>query len=94
MVAVKDRPCNECIWMGRSGMCSSWDCEPVTREQAHKLIDFADFVAESVTADDFDDSAGFFAEVACRKLYKIGILGMDDENWIYNYEERNDSNDN
>lgn len=42
-------------------------------------IEFADWVAEEVMREDFGD--GFFAEVACRKLYRLGIIKMDGEKW-------------
>ena len=32
-----DRPCNECIWYSADG-CTTWDCKPVTREEAKKLL--------------------------------------------------------
>jgi hypothetical protein len=34
---MSDRPCTECIWRGPDG-CWKWDCEPVTREEAKKLL--------------------------------------------------------
>lgn len=42
-------------------------------------IEFADWVAEEVMREDFGDS--FFAEVACRKLYRLGIITMEGEKW-------------
>lgn len=32
-----DRPCSECIWHNGES-CSSWECEPVTREQAREIF--------------------------------------------------------
>ena len=40
---------------------------------------FAEWVAEEVMREDFGD--GFFAEVACRKLYRLGIITMDGDKW-------------
>lgn len=62
------------------------EIERVTIEAAEKmapLIDFADWVASEVCQEDFEDNAGVFAEVACRKLHKLGIVKADDENWVY-----------
>lgn len=36
------------------------------------LKDFANFVAESVMDEEFEENSGFYAEVFCRKLHKIG----------------------
>ena len=44
-----------------------------------QLILFARWVAEEVLKDDFAD--GTFAELACRKLAKLGIVGYDDDVW-------------
>ena len=47
------------------------------------LYMFADWVASEVCKEDFSDNAEFFAEVACRKLEKIGIIKSDNNKWIY-----------
>lgn len=31
------RPCEECIWHTING-CSVWDCDPITRREAHELL--------------------------------------------------------
>ena len=43
------------------------------------LILFARWVAEKVLNDDFAD--GTFAELACRKLANLGIVGYADGVW-------------
>lgn len=55
------------------------------RSREDMLEDFCDFVAESVMAEDFDVSIGFFAEVACRKLEKLGVIKVseDGEYWVF-----------
>ena len=49
------------------------------------LLDFAHFVAREVTVDDdgwaFDQFS--FPELACRRLYKLGIIGEEDGKWVY-----------
>lgn len=51
--------------------------------------DFARWVAEMIFTEeemDFD----LFSELACRRLLKLGIVGKDDENWIYYTEDDNE----
>lgn len=54
------------------------------------LLDFAKFVADEIfEAEDAPDNpfdygyGGAFAEIACRKLHKLGIVEMKGENWHY-----------
>lgn len=49
---------------------------------------FADWVASEVCREDFVDDADFFAEVACRKLVKLGIIKL--VNNQYHYENKGD----
>ena len=51
------------------------------------LKDFANFVAESVMDEEFEENSGFYAEVYCRKLYKMGFIEAEDNKWIFNKEE-------
>lgn len=51
------------------------------------LKDFANFVAESVMDEEFEENSGFYAEVYCRKLYKMGFIESEDDKWILNKEE-------
>ena len=44
-----------------------------------KLEDFAKFVARWLMRDDFEESAGAFAELACRRLLELGIVQKDGE---------------
>lgn len=46
---------------------------------------FAHWVAERVCNEDFD--AELFAELALRKLYKMGIVQLDKQNDLWVYEE-------
>lgn len=43
---------------------------------------FAEWVAKQVCREDFDED-GTFAEMACRKLWKLGLVRMNGENWEY-----------
>lgn len=40
-------------------------------------IEFAQFVAKEVLDEWFEDNAGAFAEIACRKLVKLGMVEVD-----------------
>lgn len=51
------------------------------------LKDFANFVAESVTEEEFEENSGFYAEVYCRKLHKMGFIEASDDKWIFNKRE-------
>ena len=50
------------------------------------LMAFARFVAEEVVVDDneWGNNQNTFPEIACRKLFKLGIVSkIDDEMWHY-----------
>ena len=48
---------------------------------AEQAIEFAEWVAKEILDDNFEEETGFFAEVACRKLWKMGVVEMDGEVW-------------
>ncbi len=54
---------------------------------AFELYEFAKFVAKEVCREDFEDGAGAFAEIVCRKLNKLGIVEKTDDLWCYNAED-------
>ena len=49
------------------------------------LLDFAHFVAEEVVVD--EDEWAYeqfnFPELACRRLYRLGIIEEEDGRWVY-----------
>ena len=49
-----------------------------------QLFRFAVWVASEVCQEDFSECTDFFAEVACRKLAKLGIIKECDG--LYSYE--------
>lgn len=56
-----------------------------------KLLEFVHFVANMVCVSDddwedkFSGNSIVFPELACRKLYKLGVIDKDsDGNWVYN----------
>lgn len=51
------------------------------------LREFSEFVAEEVCRDGFEAEAGAFAEIACRKLYNLGIVQKDGCLWAYEPRE-------
>ena len=48
--------------------------------RTEELEAFAAWVAYEVMSEDFEDD--FFAEVACRKLYKMGFVEKEGDMWI------------
>ena len=69
--------------------CSCKECAEEHRQLAEwlrelkALRDFANFVAESVTEEEFEENSGFYAEVYCRKLHKMGFIEATDDKWIF-----------
>lgn len=53
------------------------ECHSDTRS----LIDFAKFVAQEVCNEDFSDYAKSFAEIAKRRLYRLGFVEVEDFHW-------------
>ena len=53
------------------------------REVIEPYIEFCEWVADTVLYEDFEDkwTLGAFAEVACRKLHKLGLVRKDGEYW-------------
>lgn len=53
------------------------------------LLKFVHFVAEEVTVDgdEWAYNQMSFPELACRKLYKLGIVGEKDGKWTYERKE-------
>lgn len=47
---------------------------------------FAEWVAKQVCREDFDED-GTFAEMACRRLWKLGFVRMNGEEWEYERSE-------
>lgn len=65
-------------------------CNAVLKMQAadaiEELMAFARFVAEEVVVDDneWGNNQNAFPEIACRKLFNLGIVSkIDDEMWHY-----------
>ena len=42
-------------------------------------VEFALWVAKEVLDDYFEDCSGAFAEIACRKLVKLGLVEVEDD---------------
>ena len=53
-----------------------------------ELLAFAHYVADKVTRndEDWEDYHEAFAEVACRKLVKLGIVSVEDDKYVYSAE--------
>lgn len=46
------------------------------------LEEFAEFVAKEVCTENFKEDADCFAELACRKLEKLGLVKKTESEWI------------
>lgn len=46
-------------------------------KELKELQKFAEFVTGEVLDDNFEDCSGAFAEIACRKLVKLGYVKLD-----------------
>lgn len=55
--------------------------------------EFAKFVARSIFEDDFEENPGWFVEVACRKLVKLGIVKFSEDQKQYSIEIDDEFND-
>jgi len=45
--------------------------------------DFFDWLACSVVlADDFETNPGFYREIICRKLVRLGMLKLEDDKYV------------
>lgn len=49
----------------------------MTERPQGEWIDFAQWVAKEVLDDYFEDCSGAFAEIACRKLVKLGLVEVE-----------------
>lgn len=56
-----------------------------------QLLRFAEWVARQVMQPDFEETAGTFAECACRKLFYLGIVKIEadgcEQKWVYDGED-------
>ena len=52
-----------------------------------KLVRFAEWVADWVLRSDFEENAGGFAELACRRLEALGIMRKEGHYWVRNEVE-------
>ena len=64
--------------------------------QAEPFKAFAHWVASEVCNEAFEDmwSLGAFAEVACRKLYALGIVQKFRDEWVYVDKDELDDGEN
>jgi hypothetical protein len=56
-------------------------------KERKQLRDFAVWVADEIFDEYYEDNARTFSEIACRKLYQLGIVKRDKEIWIYEPSE-------
>lgn len=56
---------------------------PYEERPQGEWIEFTKFVARGVCDDDFKDNSDCFAELACRKLVKLGLLKLDGDTYKF-----------
>lgn len=88
--------CAECS-MQVEGFCrvERWiDIAPTIEAEPFKT--FAHWVASEVCNTGFEDmwSLGAFAEVACRKLYALGVVQKFRDEWVYLDKDELDGGEN
>lgn len=47
------------------------------------FVEFAEFVAEEIFSEEWEFNKDSFSEIACRKLYKLGVIDKNDDEWVY-----------
>ena len=52
----------------------------------NNYVGFANWVAECIFDEELELDFDAFAELACRKLEKLGIVSRDEEDWILKKE--------
>lgn len=52
-----------------------------------QLIRFAEWVAKRVVSGWQEENPEAFAEIACRKLFYLGVVGRTTEDWTYDEED-------
>ena len=89
-----DRPCDVCKFHEENG-CTQWVCvfcdglfgdmktkqETSCAEQEPKTEQFAKWVASEIFDEMWEYNKDAFAEIACRKLAKLGIVRAKDDEW-------------
>lgn len=57
--------------------------------EAEPYIEFCKWVTDTILPEDFEDkwTLGAFAEVACRKLHKLGLVHKEGEYWTMDEAE-------
>lgn len=56
----------------------------VPKEEYEKMKAFCEWVASGVTNEEsWEVNSDSFAEIACRKLHKLGIVDKQGNEWVY-----------
>lgn len=78
----EEEPCCDCL-AAKSPSDVRFVREGDNKPRSEMLEDFARFVASEVIDEEmWQLNHEAFAELACRKLYELGIVGKMDDNWI------------
>ena len=84
----EDYSCFECPYEEKCSSYKNGRLSAVYGQAANtieELMAFARFVAEEVVIDDneWGNNQNAFPEIACRKLFKLGIVSKDGNMWHY-----------
>lgn len=56
-------------------------------QHINELGEFAEFVARWIFNPNFEEETGAFAELACRRLHKLGYVSKKGGEWIFEEDE-------
>lgn len=66
----------------KNGTIGDWVVAKDHETYSGDLEAFSEWVAKQVCREDFDED-GTFAEMACRKLWRLGFVRMNGDEWEY-----------
>jgi len=64
------------------------DFENAPNKTADEYLKFAKWVAEEIFDENWEYNKDAFAEIACRKLEKMGIVKANGDDWVLENEEK------
>lgn len=76
------------LWLRYKAVEEVLDAQPVADVVPVAFKGFAEWVADWVLCNDFEESAGGFAELACRRLEDLGIMRKDGNVWVRSEVEK------
>ena len=85
-VSIPQTDCNTCDKAVRDRVgvigCAKFDSKPTMTIPSAESYDFAKWVASEIFDDMWEYNKDAFAEIACRKLAKLGIVRAKGDEWM------------